>query len=191
MSNGKCCAKCLSAEDFNVELRRGEDNNLEWMRPTFAVLQKKIGWLRQAQFCKPDGIRLSIAEFQGLKELNIKNEVIEELVNIFRTKPDIREDVTSYLFLLLLPVLKKTGCHYCEAILPAYDPFAEAYYGAYNAVTKGKFKEGDIILPSIIRRVRAHLLNLAKKNGRWKPLMSGKTIEEIEKGLDAGDEDWE
>jgi thiol-disulfide isomerase/thioredoxin len=190
MIDEKCCAKCLSAKDFAKSLRHGETNDMEWFRPTFGLLQNKIGWLRQEQFSKPGGIVESIVEFQGLKELNGKNEIIDKLVEIFRAKPSIREDIISYLFLLMIPLLKKIGCHYCKVIMPVYDPFSEAYFGAYNAIAKGKFKKGDIIMASIIRRVRAHLFRLAQKEGKLNRFRSIKSIEEIEQGLDK-DDDWE
>ncbi|MFH1231738.1 MAG: hypothetical protein V1709_09610 [Planctomycetota bacterium] len=190
MIDGKRCAKCLSAKDFTKQLRRGETNDMEWFKPTFELLQTEIGWLRQEHFHKPGGIVESIVAFQGLKELNNKNEIIDKLVEIFRTKPAIREDIISYLFLLLIPILKKTGCYYCEFIIPVYDPFAEAYFAAYKAIACGKFKKGDIILPSIIRRVRANLFRLAQKERKLNRFRSSKLIEEIERGLDK-DDDWE
>ena len=190
MLNEKCCVKCLSARDFDHLLRHGDTNNMEWLRPTFDLFQKRIEWLRQEQFFKTGGIVVSIVEFRGLKELNIRNGIIDEMVKIFRTKPAIRENVISYLFLLLIPILKKIGCHYCEFIMPVYDPFSEAYFGAYKAIAKGKFKKGDIILASIIRRVRAHLFRLAQKEGKLNRFRSSISVEEIERGLDK-DDDWE
>lgn len=192
MIDEKCCAKCLSAKDFAKLLRHGDTNNMEWFRPTFGLLQNKITWLRQEQFSKLGGIVESIVDFQKLNtvNLNIKNEIIEKLVKIFRKTPSINEGVISYLFLLLIPILKKTGCRYCEVIMPIYDPFSEAYFGAYNAISQGKFKKGDIILASIIRRIRAHLFRLAQKEGKLNRFRSSKSIEEIERGLDK-DDDWE
>lgn len=189
MLNEKCCVKCLSTKDFEKLLRHGDTNNMEWFRHTFDLLQKKINWLRQKQFSKPGGIVESIVEFQGLKELNIRNGIIDKLVKIFRTKPAIREVVISYLLLLLMPLLKKTGCRYCKVIMPVYDPFSEAYFGAYNAISQGKFKKDDIILASLIRRIRAHLFRLAQKEGKLNRFRSSKSIEEIERGLDE-DDDW-
>ncbi|MEW6025842.1 MAG: hypothetical protein AB1599_00905 [Planctomycetota bacterium] len=188
MSGEKCCAKCFSAKDFAELLRRGETNDMEWLRHTFRLLQNKIAWLQQKQFSEPNGIVESIVEFYGLKELNIRNEVIDKLVKIFRSKPAIREDITSYLFLLLTPTLKKIGCHYCEFIMPVYDPFSEAYFAAYKAISKGKFKKDDIILASIIRRVRAHLFRIAQKECQLNKFRSEKSIEEIERGFDENDD---
>ncbi|MBI4712873.1 MAG: hypothetical protein HY762_06210 [Planctomycetes bacterium] len=190
MIDEKCYAKCFSAKDFEKLLRHGETNDMEWFRPVFGLLQNKIGWLRQEQFSKPGGIVESIVAFQGLKELNIRNEVTDKLVKIFRRNPAIREGMISYLFLLMIPPLKNIGCHYCETIMPVYDPFSEAYFGDYKAIAKGKFKKGDIILASIIRRVRAHLFRLSQRESKLNRFRSSISIEEIEQSLDK-DDDWE
>jgi len=157
------CRYCLKeGQDFRDDFTRDLWNKIESKEfiTVFKELQKQI----------PPLVRFPNAEtsvwgFQDIKNSadSIKNEIVAGLVGIIKTQPDLAEPTISYLLLLIIPNLKILGCIYCDGLIPVYDPFDETYLAAYRAITKGKFKKGDLVLLSIIRRVKGALNRLCKK----------------------------
>ena len=92
-----------------------------------------------------------------------KNRIVRRLVTASKLKQKSAHLSISCLLLLLAPNLKRLGCEYCNGLIPVYDPFDEACHAAYRIITKSRFKKKDLVLVSIIRRVRGALNRLTKK----------------------------
>ncbi|MBI4833568.1 MAG: hypothetical protein HY811_01945 [Planctomycetes bacterium] len=162
------CRYCLSGgKDFRDDFTRALWDKIQSERfsSVFKELQKQIPLL--ARFPNAE---TSVWGFQDIKSSadTIKNEIVAGLVSIIKTHPALTESTVSYLLLLIIPNLKSLGCRYCDGLIPVYDPFDEAYLAAYKAITKGKFKKGDLVLMSIIRRIKGALNRLCKKEFRLK-----------------------
>jgi hypothetical protein len=162
------CRYCLAGEkDFRDDFTRDLWNKVKskGFIPVFKELQKQIPPL--AGFSDAEA---SVWDFQDIKNSAdvVKNEIAAGLVRIIKTRPDLAEYTASYLLLLIIPNIKSLGCIYCDGLIPVYDPFDETYLAVYKAITKGKFKPGDLVLLSIIRRIKGALNRLCKKEFRLK-----------------------
>jgi hypothetical protein len=174
------CRYCLSGEtDFRDEFIRDLWNKI---KPgpfvlVFERIKKKL----------PEGITPvdSVLRFHKIYDNKDagNNRLVKSLVTLIKTSPALREPAVSYLLLLLAPNLKRLGCEYCDGFIPVYDPFDEAVHAAYRIITKSKFKKKDLVLVSIIRRVRGELNRLTKKELRKRELIEKIATENNKKQL--------
>jgi len=154
------CRYCFAGEkDFRDDFTRDLWNkvNSRSFIPVFEEIKKRM----PAGITPVDSV-MSFHELYDNKDIS-KNQIAEGLVALVKSKPAFREYTIYYLLLLLTPNLKRLGCEYCDGLIPVYDPFDEACHAAYRIISKSKFKKDDLVLVSIIRRVRGALNRLTKR----------------------------